>query len=438
MSAVELNVDGIVGPTHNYAGLSRGNLASTRSARTESNPRAAALQGLAKMKAVADLGVPQAVCPPHDRPHIETLRALGFTGSDEDTITRAGRDAPDLLAAVSSASAVWMANAATVSPSADTADGRVHITPANLTSQLHRSIEPAQTARHLRAVFPATETFMHHPPLPAATHLGDEGAANHLRLCRHHGDAGLELFVYGRSRDLSTIPARYPARQALEASQAVARLHGCSRTLFLRQNPNAVDAGAFHNDVVCVADRDLLFAHAAAFEDTAAAFEAIRKAFPDVTTYIVPEGELSLATAVNSYLFNSQLITLPEGGRVLVAPTECESDPDVRAVLDRLQSEEHIARALFVDVRQSMRNGGGPACLRLRVVLTERELAAVHPGVRLTDALHDRLVTWVETHYRDRLTPADLADPALLAESRTALDTLTQILDLPTLYPFQR
>ncbi len=52
----EINFDGIVGPSHNYAGLSLGNLASARNAGAVSRPRDAALQGLAK-----DLGVSQQV-----------------------------------------------------------------------------------------------------------------------------------------------------------------------------------------------------------------------------------------------------------------------------------------------------------------------------------------------------------------------------------------
>ena len=125
MKTVEANFDGLVGPTHNYAGLAYGNLASALNAEKPSNPREAALQGLRKMKALHDLGVPQGVLPPHERPHLPTLRALGFGGKDAEVLGAAHREAPGLLAAASSASAMWVANAATVSPSADAADGRV-------------------------------------------------------------------------------------------------------------------------------------------------------------------------------------------------------------------------------------------------------------------------------------------------------------------------
>ena len=146
--AVEANFDGLVGPTHNYAGLSWGNVASKSNVNAVSNPKEAALQGLAKMKKLADRGYVQAVLPPHERPHIPTLRALGFAGSDRQVLEQAAQADPAILAAVSSASAMWTANAATVSPSADTADHRVHFTPANLSAKFHRSIDLGEHNLH--------------------------------------------------------------------------------------------------------------------------------------------------------------------------------------------------------------------------------------------------------------------------------------------------
>ena len=195
LTTVEANFDGLVGPTHHYAGLAFGNLASARNAEQPSNPRAAVRQGIAKMRALAAMGLAQGVLPPQERPHLPTLRALGFGGSDADMLGKAARQAPQLLSAASSASAMWTANAATVSPSADCADGRVHFTPANLVTHLHRAIEAPQTARILRSVFADPRHFAHHAPLPATPMLGDEGAANHTRFCSDYCDTGLELFV---------------------------------------------------------------------------------------------------------------------------------------------------------------------------------------------------------------------------------------------------
>jgi succinylarginine dihydrolase len=445
MPAVELNLDGLVGPTHHYGGLGLGNVASQRHRHEVSNPRAAALEGIAKMRHLVSLGIPQAVLPPQERPLVSALRRVGFAGDDAAVLSAAAREAPDLLSAAASTSSMWAANAATLSPAADTPDGRVHLTPANLVSQFHRSLEPPATARVLARIFADESRFAHHAPLPAALPFADEGAANQMRLCRSHGERGLEVFVYGREAD--TRPGgRYPARQSLAASQAVARLHGLAadQMLFLRQSDAALDAGVFHNDVIAVANENVLLVHERAFADGVAALDRIRAAYAHtcgtgLVVIEVPEQAVSLADAVDTYLFNSQLVTLPAGGMVLVCPAECRRHAATSRWLDGLVAGPGPVVAVHpVDVRQSMRNGGGPACLRLRVVLTADQLAAMHPGVMATPERLATLEAWVRRHYRDRLSIADLADPVLLAESRRALDELTVMLDLPGLYGFQR
>lgn len=442
-SAVEANADGLIGPTHSYAGLSPGNLASSLNTGEESNPRAAVLQGLDKMKTLADLGLPQFVLPPHERPNIPFLRSLGFTGSDKAVLERAWKDAPSFAAAACSASPMWAANAATVTPSADAPDGRVHFTPANLVTNLHRSLEHDQTQRALGALFPDPARFAVHDALPSVAHLADEGAANHVRLCRDHGEPGVNLMVWGREA-WEHWDGPYPARQTREASEAIMRRHQASGAVLARQGKAAIAGGTFHNDVVCVGALDTLFFHELAFEDTEGAKAAIRAAADGLFApqfVEVSAGDLPLADAISAYLFNSMLIRVPGEDRLtLICPTETRDNARSHAVAQGLAaSNGPIGRVEYVDVRQSMRNGGGPACLRLRVVLTDQELAATNPAMRLTDALHARLSDWGRRWYRDRLTARDLADPALLDESRGALDELTQILALgDAFYPFQR
>jgi succinylarginine dihydrolase len=445
-SAREFNFDGLVGPSHNYAGLSFGNVASFNNVKSVSNPKEAALQGLAKMRTLAARGFAQALLPPQARPNFRLLREIGFTGSDADVIARAFREAPVILACAYSASPMWTANAATVSPSADTADGRTHFTVANLNSKLHRSYEHTQTARTLRALFRDERHFAVHDALPSTPAFGDEGAANHARLCADHGAAGVELFVYGRVEFDPEAPAprRFPARQTLEASQAVARLHGLApqRAVFVQQDPQVIDQGVFHNDVISVGNGNVLFYHQQAFADEAATLAALRDAMAAAGAELRPvrvdAADVSVADAVSSYLFNSQLLSRPDGRMALVVPQECQENAAVARYLQELTaSGGPIDELISFDLRQSMRNGGGPACLRLRVALTDVEARAMHQGVIMTEALYDRLVTWVETHYRDRLTPSDLADPALAIEVRTALEELERILDLPGLYDFQ-
>jgi succinylarginine dihydrolase len=443
---LEANFDGLVGPTHNYAGLSFGNVASQHNEKSVANPKVAAQQGLRKMKRLADLGFAQAVLPPQERPSIRLLHELGFRGNEAAAIAKAAKEAPELLAAASSASAMWTANAATVSPSADTPDARVHFTPANLCSKLHRAIEHEATRRTLSAIFADEAHFVVHEALPGTAALGDEGAANHTRFCADYGAPGVECFVYGRSEFHDRPqPKRYPARQTFEASRAVAHRHGLTddATVFVQQNPDVIDAGVFHNDVIAVANRSTLFCHQRAFVDQQAVYDELRRKLAargsafDVIE--VPDARVSVADAVSTYLFNSQLLSREDGSQLLVVPQECRENPRVAIYLEELAATHRaIAEVLVFDLRESMKNGGGPACLRLRVVLNDAERAAVAPGVWIDDALFERLDAWIGRHYRDRLAPSDLADPQLLDESRTALDELTQILGLGALYDFQR
>jgi succinylarginine dihydrolase len=437
-----VNFDGIPGPTHNYSGLAPGNLAAERNARRVANPREAALQGLAKARALAARGFAQAVLPPHERPNLGALRALGFSGSDADVIARAAKEAPQVLAACSSAAAMWTANAATVSPSADTADGRVHFTPANLVSHFHRAQEAATTTRILRAIFADARRFVVHDPLPAAPQFGDEGAANHTRFTTARDAPGVELFVFGRAAYGATAaPQRFPARQTREASAAIARRHGLdpARTVFAQQNPDAIDAGVFHNDVIAVGHRTTLLCHEQAWVRQDAVLAELHASIGDAfVPIVVPAAQVSLEDAVGSYLFNSQLLPHPDGRLLLVGPAECRENVRVAAYLDSLLAPDGpIAEMLAFDLKQSMHNGGGPACLRLAVDLTSTERAAVGARVFLDDLLASLLDAWIRKHYRDRLVPEDLRDPSLVDESRRALDELTRILRLPAVYPFQ-
>ncbi|MDF2179967.1 N-succinylarginine dihydrolase [Aliiglaciecola sp. CAU 1673] len=445
MKEFEVNFDGLVGPTHNYAGLSYGNVASLSNAKASSSPKQAAKQGLMKMKALSDMGMLQGVLAPQERPDVMTLRRLGFTGSDAQVLEKAAKQAPMVFQACCSASSMWTANAATVSPSADTADGKVHFTPANLTNKFHRSLEPEVTGRILKATFSNERHFHHHQHLPDNEHFGDEGAANHTRLCSNYGHAGVELFVYGRYAFDTSKPApkKYPARQTLEACQAIARLHGLSEegVVYIQQNPDVIDQGVFHNDVISVGNQNVLFYHEQAFYNTQASLDEIRRKYGegDLHFVMVPTAEVSVADAVKTYLFNTQIITLPGGEMAIIAPTECQESPAVSAYLDKLVIlGSPIKQVHYFDVKQSMRNGGGPACLRLRVALNDQEVDAVNPNTLMNDNLFKRLNQWVDKHYREELKVDELRDPQLLQESRDALDELTQILKLGSVYPFQR
>jgi succinylarginine dihydrolase len=442
--AEEINFDGLVGPTHNYAGLSEGNLASARNANMVARPREAALQGLAKMQRLRALGLSQGVLPPHERPNISWLRSLGFAGSDGEVWERAWRTEPTIARAALASSAMWAANAATISPSADTGDGRLHATVANLQTMLHRSLEGEQTERTLRRLLADEARFAVHPALLPHDALSDEGAANHMRIAANAGVKGVEIFVYGRKA--SETKTGFPARQTLEACHAIARNHALdpARTVFARQAPQAIDAGAFHNDVVAVAHEHVLFHHEDAFADKAALYAEVRAKAEGFAPIFVeaPRARVGLDDAVSSYLFNSQLLRLPGAASLtLIAPTEVRENNRTAAYVAEMiaQPDAAIGQVEYAEVRESMRNGGGPACLRLRIVMTPAERAAAAPGFFLDDTLAAKLEAWIKKHYREELMPDELGDPALVSETQTALDEFTHILPLGgDFYPFQR
>ena len=401
---VEINFDGIIGPSHNYAGLSLGNIASSTNAGETAYPREAALQGIAKMRHNMDLGLTQGFFMPLDRPNIGWLEKLGTNVSDAE---------PHIRAAAFSASSMWAANAATVSPAPDVNDGKCHLTIANLQTMPHRSHEWPGTLAQLQLAFSNNEHFAVHAPVPSP--FGDEGAANHMRLCETHDHPGLEIFVYGKSG------GPFPARQHIDASKAVARMHGLPDqcVIFAQQSETAIAAGAFHNDVVAVANERVLFTHEQAFENPDALYAEIETKFPAAEIIIVPADKVSLADTIKSYLFNAQLVTLPDDrGMALILPTEAKDTPAVWSYLQELISGNGPIRNLCpVDVRQSMANGGGPACLRLRVVADPK---TVDQRFMATHCKLDAIAGVVEKYWPESIAPRQLTSDELLYQIRMA------------------
>ncbi|MCP4501532.1 MAG: N-succinylarginine dihydrolase [Deltaproteobacteria bacterium] len=439
----ETNFDGLVGLTHNYGGLSTGNNASTSHSGLMSHPKAAALQGIAKMRFNRSLGLSQGVFLPHERPNLSFLRSIGFSGSDEAVLSKAATsDGGHALRLASSAAAMWTANAATVAPSRDADDGKVHLLTANLQEMMHRALEADGTFRMLSAIFNDDSVFSVHKALPGGGHYADEGAANHTRLFTEQGS--VHLFAWGRSafqKDSFSTTKINTARQTLEASLAVKRhLRVEDSALLWQQAPEGIDAGAFHTDVLAVGNENLMLYHELAFSKSDALIDTIRERLGEQFVAIrASSDELPVEDAVAAYPFNSQLVTLPSGKMAIIAPKKAQENPAAFAFLERVKAESsEVVDVHYLDVKESMQNGGGPACLRLRVPLQEKERKAISARVILDDGLEADLVKWVEKSHREELMPDDLEDPQLWRESLVALDELTTLLNVGSIYDFQR
>ena len=410
MSYTEIQCDGLIGPSHHYGGLSHGNVASTGNAKALSHPKKAALQGLEKMALVSSLGCKQIVMPPHIRPNRMLLKLCGFDGDLQDRLDAAYEQAPEILSACYSSAHMWVANMATVSPAPDTNNDILHLTPANLASTLHRSQEAHVNYDVLQHIF--GDSARVHKPLPACTTLTDEGAANHMRLCANHGEAGVEVFVYGKETSNADAPQplHYPARQTYESVTMLARSHHISdeRAVFIQQTSEAIDAGVFHNDVIAMSNENLLIHHEKAFIDSDTKIAEINDKLQGaaLNAIVISEKDLPLKEAVSSYFFNSQLVSLPDGSMAMIAPKECQENPHAHAAMEALRDtkDNPISVVYYRDLRESMRNGGGPACLRLRVVMDDSGWQRLLPSVKYDETLHRKLEKLINDAYLESVS----------------------------------
>ena len=413
---IEINIDGMIGPTHHFGGLGVGNLASLASKNLVSNPREAALEGLAKTELVAGMGIPQFFLPPPERPNWRWLESVGYSGERSDVLKRCFEEVPNILSAAYSSAFMWTANAATVAPSSDTLDGRVHIVPANLCSNLHRGQEAVERRDLLREMFRPIVDSQIHEPLPSVFALRDEGAANHMRLCSRDGRKAIHVFVYGPSNE--PYRTKYMSRQSELAARQVARLlqlrdEDC---VFVQQTTRAIDAGVFHNDVIAMSHGNVMICHEHAFENSEHVIDNIQRKFIAKTDepflgLCISESELPLEEAVGTYLFNSQLLTVDSQEMEMISPSQCLESRMVSGLIQRWEQANNnpIRRVRYVSLDQSMKNGGGPACLRLRAMLTADQVSTMGDRFRVTESRLSKLRSHVEQWYPTHLKLNDLA-----------------------------
>ncbi|MBU0505226.1 MAG: N-succinylarginine dihydrolase [bacterium] len=445
----EINLSGLVGVTHNYCGLTVGHTKNISFDGNATNPKKAAQEALERIKTLHDKGVLQIIMPPHDRPSLSLLKRLGFSGTNEEIIEKAFQQDPKVYAGACSAASMWMSSALTATPSLDATDGRVHFTPANLANKFHRSFEQRTNYRILKTIFSDENFFSVHQALPAMNAFIDEGASNIMRFCPAIEQRGLGVFVYRQNalKPTDPKPRYYPTGQTSQASRAISRLHNTHEDyiLFVQQNPIAVDAGVYHNDVITAAHRNVLLYHDQAFLDTHKVIHEIEERYKqlynqELCLINVGVHEVTLAEAVHTCLFNSQIIDVNEAEMSIIAPSLCQQNKVIKKAIEKFVSDSRnpITSVSYVSLREVIKNGGGPASMRLSVVLTQEEWQHVLPSVVFTDEMYQKLKVWISKHYRETLVPNDLADPQLMNESHSSLDELTQILKLGSLYSFQR
>jgi succinylarginine dihydrolase len=425
----EINIDGMIGPSHHFGGLGVENKASELNRAQTSHPRNAALQGLAKMELLDSYGIPQFYLPPPARPAWGWLESLGFSGSKASVLRDCYQEYPILLSAAFSSAFMWTANAASVSCGSDTRSGRAKIKLANLNANLHRSIEEAERLPQLETMFKAVAGVDVLRGLSSSRPLSDEGAANLMRFCTRAGSRGVYAFVYGSEQGGSDDAAghfqvgagtrRRQPRQTRMASALLARSLDLEPAdcFLMQQTSAAIDAGVFHNDVIATSHENVLVYHESAFHNSEESVAVIQKRFFEKTgqeleTHLVASSDLRLDEAVDTYLFNSQICTDSQGQWRMFVPENCSQSTAVQTVLDRLRSQIPRLRTIdYCPLAESMRNGGGPACLRLRVSLTPAQIDQIPGSMRINSSTLSQLRKLVETEYPEKVEPSDFANP---------------------------
>ncbi len=427
---------GLPGPTHNYGGLSADNVASSSNRGSTSSPRQAARQALDLVGLLRSLGIQAGVLPPQLRPHLPLLHQY-FTGDAEELIRQAARENPALLEKASSSSAMWVANAATTTPACDAKDSVLHLTTANLFTNLHRRIEAADTHKILTQIFAHVPDVNVHAPLPDSQ--PDEGDANHMRLVPKHGDKGLHVMVYGADGSASDPKSARQSRAAFEAIQQNHKIPD-EQVIFVKQNPAVIDQGVFHNDVIAVSNEYVLLVHEHAYADGLVDIQKIETSYSalhkgkKLCTIIIRDADLSVEEAVRTYLFNSQIVSKPDGSMAIIAPTELQTLYNGKAadLMERIRTDDSnpITEVHYLDLRQSMRNGGGPACLRLRVPMSVAQINAMkeHVNVLADESLVASLERIIEAYYPEQITAQDVKESRLYDACRSMLAALSQVM----------
>ena len=345
---------------------------------------------------------------------------------------------PKYLSTISSSSFMWMANSATVSPSVDHKDNKLHITPSNLALTPHRSLEINQTQFLFSELFNNTDQFRVH--LPSPNYFRDEGAANHIRFAPSLESKGLHLMVYSCESEQieKDVTDSFPGRQTKEASKFIIQQQGVSdsQVVFAKQNSDSVQQGIFHNDVISSGHLDLFITHELAFEDTNLVINDLQSKYyalhkENLNVVVIKESMLSIKECVLTYFFNMQIISPNSNDMELILPMECLGNQRIQTVLTYIQEkEERIKDIHYVQLNESMKNGGGPACLRLRLQLTMPQWTVIPSKFKFNDKLYKDLIEIIQTNYPESFEIENQIETEFIQRLRNTYNLLYQAFGL--------
>ena len=128
---------------------------------------------------------------------------------------------------------------------------------------------------------------------------------------------------------------------------------------------------------------------------------------------------------------NYTIMLDPDYIELLGVLVETEHNAPARAFLDRLLAGNGpVHRVVPVDVRQSMANGGGPACLRLRVVA---DPATIDPRFLLDEAKAEIIERAIAGAWPEQIDTADIGKETLARAVVDARRVLLEAINLNAL-----
>ena len=363
-------IDCMPGPTNHFGGHAFGNMASMTAKGQHSNPKKAALEWIEKINKLKKIGAYQLILPPHRRPLAHYLKH------------------PQLNEL--SSGFIWMANAGHFIPNSDTSKRYHQFIPANMNATYHRKYEHMFNTYWIKQILKNIPHQLHGP-----LSSDDEGAANTVRLWNK--DIGIHVAVYGHKN------THFPSRQNEDSIKELQEKTNILTLFKLQQKSIAIDHGVFHNDVICFGFKNTLFCHEHAFENQNEKLNNLKKIFhqktnENLTIIEIKESELTLDECISTYLFNSQVI-IQKNNIILLCPSTVKRNNKSLSITNQWQQKGYFSDVQYIDIKSSLMNGGGPACLRLCMYLNGNEIKKIPKQFWASENKIKELTKFINTEY---------------------------------------